>query len=285
MRSKNKDIPIQKPTNEDNSKNLNGLPNLSDEAFTKAVMVECSDGMLYLVDPMDNVIGQELRINGTSSADQIKLLGELIEKEDNLLVVGAHIGTLAIPLSKKCKTLTAIEANPDTYSLLIKNISLNQASNCYPYQFAAQDVPGEITFLLNRQNSGGSKREPIVAMDMYYYDHPKKVKVNGYRLDDQFPSETFDMIIMDIEGSEYFALKGMPNLLKRTKGLLIEFLPHHLKYVSGVSIEQFYDPLSAFDCMLVPSRNILINQEEIFATLKHMFENDITDEGLLFMKD
>ncbi|WP_316825543.1 FkbM family methyltransferase [Pedobacter miscanthi] len=267
------------------AKNPQNLPNLENEPFSRAILATCSDGLSYLVDPMDNVIGKELRLKGENSAEQVSLLAEFLEPEDDVLVVGAHIGTLAIPLSKICKTVHAIEANPNTYSLLAKNILLNGCTNCHAHQFAAQDQPGEIEFLANRQNSGGSKRKPLVAMDMYYYDDPEKVKVVARRLDDEFPAHTFGMIVMDIEGSEYFALKGMPNLLDRAKCIMIEFLPHHLQYVGGVSIAQFYEPLASFDSMLVPSSKILVNKAQILETLTYMFENQISDEGLIFMKE
>ena len=50
-----------------------------------------------------------------------------------------------------------------------------------------------------------------------------------------------DGIIMDIEGAEYFALKGMSNLLKASRFLYIEYVPHHLENVSGTSNEDFFN--------------------------------------------
>jgi hypothetical protein len=52
---------------------------------------------------------------------------------------------------------------------------------------------------------------------------------------------TFATIVMDIEGSEYFALKGMPRLLAGAQRLFVEFLPHHLRNVAGIDSDAFCD--------------------------------------------
>jgi hypothetical protein len=45
---------------------------------------------------------------------------------------------------------------------------------------------------------------------------------------------------MDIEGAEYLALKGMPQTLARARFLYIEYVPHHLQNVSGVTNDEFF---------------------------------------------
>lgn len=258
---------------------------IDNKEFIKAVMVESIHGFFYLIDPDDCFIGKALRENGKYSETQLSLVKSLIDAQDKLLIVGAHIGTFAIPLSKECQSVTAIEANPVTFELLKKNILLNNCNNCYPYNFAAHDTNSDIEFLLNTHNTGGSKRKPKISKEMYYYDNPEIISIPGKKLDDEFENCDFDLIIMDIEGSEYFALKGMTNILSRTSCLIIEFLPHHLKYVSNVNLNQFYDVLSSFSNMVVPSINVRVQGNGIFDLLKYMFENDMGDDGLIFFHD
>ena len=50
-------------------------------------------------------------------------------------------------------------------------------------------------------------------------------------------------IVMDIEGSEFLALKGMQETLTNVRFLYIEYVPHHLENVSGVTNDQFFAQL------------------------------------------
>ena len=47
----------------------------------------------------------------------------------------------------------------------------------------------------------------------YFYDSPEIIKVPAGPLDDVLAGQTFDVILMDVDGSEYFALRGMQTLL------------------------------------------------------------------------
>ncbi|MGH7427267.1 MAG: hypothetical protein ACREJ4_02740, partial [Candidatus Methylomirabilaceae bacterium] len=62
---------------------------------------------------------------------------------------------------------------------------------------------------------------------------------------------------MDIEGSEYFALQGMQKILAHARVLVVEFLPHHLKNVSGVTVEQFLSVIPPhFRTLTIPSKGL-----------------------------
>ena len=87
-----------------------------------------------------------------------------------VLIVGTHIGSLAIPLSKHCKEITAIEANPNTFELLKINLQLNNTKNITPHNIFANDSHEKVEFLLNTVNSGGSKRKPKKNNFLYDYD-------------------------------------------------------------------------------------------------------------------
>ena len=71
-------------------------------------------------------------------------------------MVGAHIGTLVVPLARHAAHVMAIEANPDTFELLNLNLLLNGCANVEALQLAAGEREGEIEFVQNTSNSGGS---------------------------------------------------------------------------------------------------------------------------------
>lgn len=206
----------------------------------------------FAVDPRDVFIGQRIARTGEYGEEEIELLGTCIGPQSNVLIVGAHVGVLAVPLSQRCRSLVAVEANPDTYKLLVQNVALNERRNITTIFGAANDTAGELDFLCGTHNSGGSKRAPIVHNPDYFYDNPTTARVPAFRLDDRL-SGPFDLVHMDIEGSEVFAMRGARSLLSQVKYLSVEFISHHLTDVAGVTVDEWLEPIpSHFDTMLVP---------------------------------
>ena len=88
---------------------------------------------------------------------------------------------------------------------------------------------------------------------------------------------------MDIEGSEFFALKGMEKTLQRVRSLIIEFIPHHLENVAGVSVANFLAPITFhFDYCYVPSKKIYLTKSEFVGFFEGMYIRGESDDGLVF---
>lgn len=145
-----------------------------------------------------------------------------------------------------CQKVVAVEANPATFELLRMN---RQTIN-----IAASNKEESVQFLLSRANLGGSKRVPKIRW-LYYYDNPEIVSVKASSLNAYLEERDFHIVVVDTEGSEYFALQGMQEILSNCKVLVVEFLPHHLKNVIGVTVEQFLSVIEPhFSIMTIPSR-------------------------------
>jgi hypothetical protein len=120
---------------------------------------------------------------------------------------------------------------------------------------------------------------------MYYYDNPKKISIRAVSLDRYLKEKNFDIIVMDIEGSEYFALQGMQEILSQCKLLAVEFLPHHLKNVSGVTVAQFLSVIEPyFSVMTIPSKQLKLSTSEFLSHLTKMYNLEQGDEGIIFEK-
>lgn len=251
---------------------------------TVALIAQSSNG-LFAVDIEDFAVGRQLRTRGTYALTEVDQLKPHLSQTSRLLVVGAHIGSLAVPLSKLCREVVAIEANPKTFELLQHNIALNRVTNCCALNIAASDREEVIPFLLSRTNSGGSKRLPKTKAGMYYEDKPQEVSVQAYSLDAYLDDLHFDVIVMDIEGSEYFALRGMQKILAKASVLVVEFLPHHLQNVSGVSVEDFMSTIEGhFTSVYVPTKNQTFHAPDITPFLRSMYDDGLGDDGLIFTK-
>ena len=250
----------------------------------KSVIVDSKNGLLA-VDPRDLEVGFKLRNYGSYGLEEITRINELITTESNVLVVGAHIGSLVIPIAKNCNKLVAIEANPNNFNLLKTNLHLNKTENVSIHNIAASSKQETIKFQMNVVNSGGSKRLPKNNEYMYRYDNPEVIDVQAYSLDEYLDENNFDLILIDIEGSEYFAMQGMEKTLSKCNTLIVEFLPHHLKNVADVSVEQFLSLIPQhFTKLTIPSKNETHPVDIGGVVLQQMYNNKEGDDGLIFTK-
>jgi len=126
-----------------------------------AILVTTPQGK-FAVPVEDQYVGKSLRFTGQYSEGELQILQQICSRETRLLVVGAHIGALAIPLARSCRAVVAIEANPEIVELLRWNVELNKLTNCTVLHKAASDRIETLDFLVSRTNSGGSKRVPAV---------------------------------------------------------------------------------------------------------------------------
>ena len=240
---------------------------------------------IFCVSPKDNYVTSTLLEENEYGKDELERIFRLTTSESSVLMLGSHIGTLAIPLSKKIKHLFAVEANPDSFKLFQLNLLLNDCKNVSAFNFAANDENGELEFVMNTVNSGGSKRLPKYRDRIYFYDDPEIRTVPSARMDDLFSDFQFDLVFMDIEGSEYFALNGMPNILSRCNTLITEFLPHHLDRVGGITVNNFLEPLKDFKTMFIPSLNLLVQSDAFEVVLHNMCTEGVGDDGIIFYKN
>lgn len=249
-----------------------------------ALLVEGKHGK-FAVDPEDDFVSKRLLQTGSYSDGELDLARRFVPENGNVLMVGTHIGALAIPLSKHCGHMVAVEANPNTFKLLQLNLLLNQCDNVLAFNLAAAEKSCSISFILSRDNSGGSKRLPRVNVESYTYDNPQVVEVPADALDVVVENKAFDLIFMDIEGSEYFALKGMPRLLESSRVLVIEFLPHHLKNVAGVSADDFISLiLPNFEWMFIPMSGELVAHGDIRRRINEIYTANESHDALVYMK-
>ena len=247
----------------------------------KAIITNSENG-IFAVDPEDLEVGQKLR-SGGFGIGEVERLKKFINNKSKVLIVGTHIGSLAIPLSEHCKELTAIEANPNTFELLEINLHLNNIKNITPHNIFANDTHEKVEFLLNTVNSGGSKRKPKKSSFLYDYDDPEIIELESHRLDDYLPQHDYDLVLLDIEGSEYFAMKGMKEILSNCNTLVVEFLPHHLKNVADIDVETFLSVLpDHFTKFKLPDNKQEHNISDVKTVLQDMYDANIGEDGIIF---
>ena len=256
----------------------------------KGIIYDSKNG--YMALPISDItIGKNLGFKGHWNFNEIQKLLQQTTQDDVIYFIGTHVGTLLVPIAKKVKTVVGFEANEDTFWFIKANLCLNKISNATIFNKAVGDGAKKVTFYKNTVNTGGSKIKPIKDSILYNYDNPKQVEVDMVALDPFISEQSLTLpsgIIMDIEGAEYFALKGMQATLARVRFLYAEFVPHHLQNVSNTSVEKFLKTMTPhFSKAIFLKDNtqfdISSSEKELVKHLKILEKNNVADD-ILFTK-
>ncbi len=234
----------------------------------------------------DKAIGQALLDTGAWATEEIEMINKLVSPKDEVLIVGGHLGTVAVPISRSAKRVAVVEANPKIFRFLQANMILNGVQNADLVWCAAGNDVKTVKFLAGTENSGGSKIYPANPHPHYLTNLLEMCEVQTSRLDDQFQGRVFRIIFMDIEGSEYFALQGMPSLLRSANVLFVEFIPHHLRYVAAVSPQDFAGLLSQhFNYLYIPSMKSYVEKDTFEPLLSRLYDLDSSHDQIIFAKE
>jgi FkbM family methyltransferase len=166
--------------------------------------------------------------------------------------IGAQFGYYSLLAAKFAGSevqVFAFEPAPINFEILKKNIQLNNFNHIiHPIQKATGDRSGTITlFLYKHSDSHGMFRHPRAAVK-------ETVSAECITIDEFLGGRMVDVIKMDIEGNEPYALEGMKQTISRsdTLTLFTEFAPGFLR-LAGVKPEDYLAQLKAlgFDVKLI----------------------------------
>jgi FkbM family methyltransferase len=157
-----------------------------------------------------------------------------------------------------------IEANPNLYDDLVKNTSLNGA---LIFNYAVSDYDGEVDFYVHQSNNG-IESSSIFKMDKFdkivtSLQTKNVIKVPSKSLksifkDNNLEISSYNILVSDIQGADYFALLGAGELLNYFDAVVVEVQFLEL-YDSYVPIEKFDNLLSKYGF-----RKILIIEHELY---------------------
>lgn len=194
------------------------------------------DGKIYQVEEM-------LKQNKFYEENIMRYCFNLLDEDTIFVDIGANMGVYTIPASKICKRVIAIEPDIDRCKWLLDNIKLNGLDNVYVYMGALADKRGIGYMGCNMSNSISGKKFRF-SLDKKY-NNSEKIIMNT--LDNLLPYGKY-IFKIDIEGSEYLALKGMKNIIWNNPNIKIicEVHPQMMKNIFDIDIEQFYGLVDNF---------------------------------------
>ena len=229
----------------------------------RAPNVTEADGLLWI----DRGKGTEdsLGPSTTHEAAVEPLLAELIPEGGIVLEVGAHVGHYSLRLADRAALLIAVEANPDTASILHRNLVINGINNVHVVQVAAWDESTRLRLEdPNKMTAGGSTRtlpaeggpwrrgpedvwhvgpppagEAVEILDADEDVASGVVEVQAEPLDEVITElPRLDLVKLDVEGADLHALRGMAKLLATHRPVLFIECHDYCGYYTRAELEQ-----------------------------------------------
>jgi len=170
---------------------------------------------------------------GVYEQDVTGLFKALVLEGMTVVDLGASLGyyaLLASSLVGASGRVYAFEPEPESHSYLLRNIDLNDCCNVRVVEKAVSDKGGDQTFILSSRRSVG----PIGGFLSSDSRTCGSVVVQTTSLDDFFEKQGWpgiDLIKVDIDGSEGWALHGMREVSSRNPQmqLIMEFDPDRIR--------------------------------------------------------
>jgi FkbM family methyltransferase len=196
-----------------------------------AILTETKNGTLA-VDPRDFNVSRALLTQGEYDWNEIELLSRLLSRKSRIVVVGAHIGAVLIPLVRMAGIHQAIayEPSPRNFKLLQVNVVQNGLDDVVELRnIAVDERQGRARFSENLINTGNSRLSEASG----------NVEVVVDTLDASMPTDWdwIDLLIMDVEGAEVRAMRGATRTLEKTQFLYVEFAPEQLQEQRSTAAE------------------------------------------------
>ena len=152
-------------------------------------------------------ITQSIKGGNYTLPTQVEIMLAAIEPKVTVIDIGAHIGTFSLPAAALGYNVLAIEASISNVQLLQASARLNGFANLHIIHAAITNHVGTVMFFEN--GPYGLINTPVFAPTA-------SSEVPATTLDallEQLGMSRIGFIKMDIEGSEFDALRGMPHLL------------------------------------------------------------------------
>ncbi len=166
-------------------------------------------------------------VEGSYEKPVVRYLNSAIRPGMCCIDAGANVGFFTLLMARRvgpAGKVIAFEPTEKTHAVLRENLDLNSASNVVPERLALSDREGEIRFNegppgFDVYNSAGDISHPMAAGEEFRTVVVPCTTLDGYLK--RAGIAAVDLVKLDVEGSELFALKGMEGTMKANPGMKI----------------------------------------------------------------
>jgi FkbM family methyltransferase len=222
-----------------------------------SVTVRLSNGLVFEC-PYRSRIARDVALRRTPEPDHIfepqttKLLLHLARNARNVLIGGAYAGDHTIMVAREVAphggVVHAFEPNPELFAMLLSNLERNGIRNVRANALALWSRSDESLSL-----SGGDAWGRVERAETDSGDALRSISIDDYGK--RAGVESFDVIMLDIEGAEFEALRGAgeylrqpaplaPNIIYEINRSYVDWTPgllntEFVRFLTGVGYTSF----------------------------------------------
>src|SRR6476646_1400445 len=151
----------------------------------------------------------------------------IMYENETFVDVGANVGSYSLRIANDYRNkgvrVIAIEAHPENYRALCRNIEINGFKNVKAINKAVSDHKGIVTMYERFHIENRVRSDFYSLCDTFLHENNfirpdgKSLQVEGDTLDSILANNEVDVMKIDIEGAEVLALKGAANTLKQLR--------------------------------------------------------------------
>ena len=209
-------------------------------------------------------ISRESIISREKFAEGIE--NEIIKKSNGVFHIGAHLGQESKRYFESGVPVLWVEAVPNVYEKLLKNISIFPNQNAICALLVDQN---DIDIQFNSASNNTASSSIFTFGDELGFDRlsmNSQISLRMKRLDSIYDLEdlvNYQQWVVDVQGTELLVLKGAGKLIQNCKSLLVKVSTRQV-YRGRVLWEELAKFLSDFDFMPLWQRGSLSHENIIF---------------------
>jgi FkbM family methyltransferase len=197
------------------------------------------NGFLWTGTP-NCLISESIFLHGHYQDEPVEGLARFLKAERSTVInIGAAIGDIALPLSRKWKKVIAIEPTPTTFATLQRNVhqnNLEKQITCY--QAAISDITGERELVVYDEPAACELIGDNGQVGYGDRKYLERVAVKTWRLDSLLESMHIapgdvGLVWSDTQGFEAQVMESAPNLWAQGTCLWVEIWPQGLAAHGG----------------------------------------------------